>query len=150
MKKLILILLILQIFLLPHIYANGQSSNLNSVTIKWVDFNIESVADVSCEAFDNSFNDGEKKVKFIFNKDDLQQFQSLLNEFKPVKKMGSFDTRGSVNFILGKAQDKYCFNVFGYFYKDGKYYFNKQLLIFITDKIFTHHPKYLDTLRSYE
>ena len=149
MKKSILILLILQILLLPHNYTNGQSPNLNSVTIKWIDFNMESVVAVSCEEFDN-FNNGEKKVKFIFNKDDLQRFKSLLNEFKPVKKMGSFDTRGSVDFILGKARDKYCFNVFGYFYKDGKYYFNKQLLIFITDKIFTHHPKYLDTLRRYE
>jgi len=64
--------------------------------------------------------------------------------------MRSFDTRGSITFIYGKASSKYCFNIFGYFYKDGKYYFNKQLLIFITDKISAHHPKYLDTLRQYE
>jgi len=149
MKK-VIYTLIIQSVLLLHNYSYGQSANLNSVTIKWVDFNIETIADVSCDAFDNSFNEGEKKVKFIFNKTDLLQFQTLLNEFKPVKNMRSFDTRGSVNFIYGKNSDKYCFNIFGYFYKDGRYYFNKKLMIFISDKIFTRHPKYLDTLRQYE
>jgi hypothetical protein len=139
MKK-VIYTLIIQSVLLLHNYSYGQSASLNSVTIKWVDFNIETIADVSCDAFDNSFNEGKKKVKF----------QALLNEFKPVKNMRSFDTRGSVNFIYGKNSNKYCFNIFGYFYKDGKYYFNKKLMIFISDKIFTRHPKYLDTLRQYE
>jgi hypothetical protein len=134
MKK-VIYTLIIQSVLLLHNYSYGQSASLNSVTIKWVDFNIETIADVSCDAFDNSFNEGKKKVKFIFNKTDLLQFQALLNEFKPVKNMRSFDTRGSVNFIYGK---------------NGKYYFNKKLMIFISDKIFTRHPKYLDTLRQYE
>ncbi len=149
MKKVIYVLIIQGVLLL-HNYSYGQSYNLNSVTIKWVDFSIETFADVSCEAFDNSFNEGEKKVKFIFNKTDLLRFQSLLKELKPVKNMRSFDTRGSVNFIYGKTSDKYCFNIFGYFYRNGKYYFNKQLMIFIADKIFTHHPEYLNTLRQYE
>jgi len=150
MKKVIHILLIIQgvLFMLNCGYA--QSLSVRSVTIKWVDFDIETIADVSCAVFDNSFNNGEKKTKFIFNKADLFQFQSLLKEFKPVKRLQSFDVRGSVNFIYSKANDKYCFNKFGYFYKDGNYYFNKLLLIFITDKIFTHHHEYLDTLRQYE
>lgn len=151
MKKMIHILLIIQSILLMHHCSYGQSHNLNSVTIKWVDFNIETIASVSCDAFDYTFNDEEKKVKFIFSKADLLQFQSLLNGFKPVKPLQSFDVRGSINLIYGKASNKYCFNIFGYFYKDGKYYFNKELLIFITDKVFTgHRPKYLDTLRQYE
>jgi hypothetical protein len=149
MKKSIYILFILSVSLL-HSYSYGQSSTLNSVTIEWVDFSIETFADVSCESFDKSFKK-EKRVKYIFNKADLMEFQALLKGFKSVQNKQSFDTRGSINFIIGKTENKYCFNVFGYFYKNGKYYFNKQLLIFITDKIFIqHHPKYLDTLRQYE
>lgn len=151
MKNVIRILLIIQAVFLLQNRSYGQSVNLTSATIKCVDFDIETFADISCEAFDNSFNQGEKKIKFIFNKADLLQFQSLIKEFKAAKALQSFDTRGSINFFYSKTGEKYCFNRFGYFYKDGKYYFNKQLLIFITDKIFAnHHPKYLDTLRQYE
>lgn len=149
MKKAIHILLIIQGVLLFHNNSYGQSGSLNSATIKWLDFDMKTLVDVSCDAFDHTFND-EKKLKFIFNKADLFKFQSLLKEFKESKPLRSFDVRGSINFIYGRVSDKYCFNKFGYFYKDGKYYFNKPLMIFIADKIFTQHPKYLDTLRQYE
>ncbi len=150
MKKEIYILLAIQVVLPLHNRSYGQSATLTSATIKWVDFDIETIADVSCDDFENSFKD-TYKAKFIFNKADLLQFHSLANNFKPVKNMRSFDTRGSIGLIYGKTTEKYCFTKFGYFYKDGNYYFNKQLLILITDKIFAnHHPKYLDTLRQYE
>lgn len=150
MKKAFYILLLIKSIMLLHNFSYAQSSALNSVKIKWVDFNMEAIADVNCEDFDRFFNDGEKKSKSIVNKADLLYFQSGLKEMKPVKPLRSFDVRGSVNFISGKRGVKYCFNIFGYFYKDGNYYFNKQLLIIITDKIFGHHPEYLDTLRQYE
>jgi hypothetical protein len=59
MKK-VIYTLIIQSVLLLHNYSYGQSASLNSVTIKWVDFNIETIADVSCDAFDNSFNEGKQ------------------------------------------------------------------------------------------
>ena len=149
MKTAIRILLVVQVVLLFHNSGYAQSGNLNSATMKWVEFNIETDVDVSCEGFEHTFND-EKKAKFIFNKADLFKFQSLFKEFKEVRPLRSFNVRGSVNFIYGKAGVKYCFNKFGYFFKDGKYYFNKPLMIFIADKIFTQHPKYLDTLRQYD
>jgi hypothetical protein len=150
MKKVIYIFLSIQCILLLHNCSYGQSKSLKSVTIKWVDFNIETFTGVTCDVFDHSFNDGKKKTKFIFNKTDLIQFQLLLEKFKVVKPLKSFDVRGSVDFLYSKVSDKYCFSKFGYFYKDGKYYFNKPLMIFIADKIYMHHPKYLDTLRQYD
>ncbi|HEY4198684.1 MAG TPA: hypothetical protein VGM63_24250 [Mucilaginibacter sp.] len=149
MKKVISVLLIIQGVLLFYNNSYGQSGNLNSATIKWLDFNMESIVDISCETFDHTFND-EQKVKFIFNKADLFKLQSLLKKSKEVRPLRSFDVRGSINFIYDNAKDKYCFNIFGYFYKGGKYYFNKSLMILIADKIFKQHPKYLDTLRQYE
>ena len=149
MKKAIHILLIVQGVLLFYHISFGQSNNLKSVTIKGVDFSIKTITDISCEDFDHTF-DNEQKIKFIFNKEDLSQFQAFINEFKEVKPLRSFDVRGSVNFIYGNARDKYCFNKFGYFYKEGKYYYNKSLLIFIADKIFKQHPQYLDTLQQHE
>ncbi|WP_139235732.1 hypothetical protein [Mucilaginibacter polytrichastri] len=136
--------------MLTHNCSYAQPLALNSVKIKWVDFNMEAFANVSCEDLDHSFNDGEKRSKSIFNKKDLLHFQSRLKGLKPIKPLQSFDVRGSVNLIYSKRNVKYCFDVFGHFYKDGNYYFNKQLLIYISDKIFVHHPEYLDTLRQYE
>lgn len=150
MKKIFYILLLTEIIMLLHNCSYAQSLALNSVKIKWVDFNTETVADVNCEDFDHLFNDGEKKSKSIVNKVNLLYFQSRFKGLKPVKPPQSFDVRGSVNLIYGKRNVKYCFNIFGYFYKDGNYYFDKQLLIYITDKIFAHHPEYLDTLRQNE
>ena len=135
--------------MLWHNNSYGQSANLRSATLEEIDFSIETIRDINCEEL-GKFSEKEKKVKFIFNDADLVQLQSLYKAFKEVKPIPSFDVRGSVNFIFGKAHEKFCFNMFGIFSKDGKYYFNKELLIFITNKLYKSHPEYLDTLRQYE
>jgi hypothetical protein len=149
MKKIISVLLIILGMLLFYNNSYGQSGDLKSATIKWIDFSTETTVAISCEDFEHIFADKEK-AKFIFNKADLFKFQSFVKEFKEVRTLQSFDVRGSINFIYGNVAYKYCFSKFGYFYKDGKYYFNKSLMLLIADKIFKQHPKYLDTLRQDE
>ena len=147
MAKISSILLLLSCFVC--VFGCQQKSDLTSVKISAVDFDIETPFDVNCDLFEQSFGKEKKDIVFA-NKADLLHFQSLLKQFKVVKKLQSFDVRGIVNFYDDDHGEKYCFDKFAYFYKDGKYYFNKQLLIFITDRLYKSHPEYLDTLRQYE
>jgi hypothetical protein len=123
----------------------GQVHKPVSVKIEFQGFDKETFADVSCEDFATSFLK-TKKIKVMNDSHDLSRFELLKNDFKEAKNR-SFDVRGSITYSYSKASSKYCFDVFGYFYKDGKLYSNKNLLIAISDKIYTDHPKYLDTLR---
>lgn len=150
MKNIVYILLIVFGTLFIHNKTYSQSHSLNHVKIESAGFDTETIIDVSCEAFAHTFNDGEKKIKNSYNKTDLYHFQSLILALKPVKAKKSLDVRGSITYYYGKTGTKYCFDVWGYFYKDGKYYYNKNLLIYISDKVYSYHPKYLDTLRQYE
>jgi hypothetical protein len=147
MKKLICILLIMQCVALFHNYSYGQTHNLNSVKINLVDFDIETISDVHCDEYDHTFTGFEKKIKSFSDKINLLRFQSLRKEFKPVKSHRSFDVRGWAAYTYGNTVEKYCFDKFGYFYKGGKFYFNKDLLVYISDIMYADHAKYLDTLR---
>jgi len=124
----------------------GQSHKLDSVRVEFEGFETETVFDISCEQFDFSFKK-TKKVKVFYSKHDLSRFELLKKDFKPAKKQ-SLDIRGKVIYTYGKTPVKYCFTKFGFFCKDGKLYFNKKLLMLISDKIYGNHPEYLDTLRQ--
>ena len=125
----------------------AQKSKLDYVKVESVGFYTETPYDVSCEVFSSIFKDS-KKVKTFHDEQELSKFELLTKDFKSYTKNRSFDVRGTIVYSYGKTNTKYCFDTFGYFYKDGKLYFNKKLLIYISDKIYTNHPKYLDTLRN--
>jgi hypothetical protein len=124
----------------------AQSQQLRSVKIETEGFWTETIFDVSCESFDLSFKE-TKKCKFFNNPKDLLKFETMMKNFKP-STWKSFDVRGTVTYRYNRAVEKYCFDVFGHFYKDGKLYYNKNLLIAISDKVYNDHPKYLDTIRQ--
>ncbi|QKJ32478.1 hypothetical protein HQ865_22840 [Mucilaginibacter mali] len=149
MNKMIYILLSAVGALLVSINSYGQSDSLVSVKVVIAGFDTETFADVSCDMFDHTFKN-EKKYNAFSKKSELQHFISLLKEFKSVKALRSFDVRGSVSYNYSKVSNKYCFDTFGYFFKDGKYYFNRNLVIYIQDKVYGNHPKYLDTLTHHE
>lgn len=151
MKSVNNIFLCLVAILLSCSIGFAQNKTLSSVKLEAVSFDIETVIDISCEQFENTFNEHREKTKnTISNANDLTKFQSLTKEFKLLTKKQSFDVRGKIEYHYGTATEKYCFDVFGVFYKDGKLYYNKKLLIYITDKLYKHHPRYLDTLRYHE
>jgi len=117
------------------------------VQVTFEGFDTETFFDISCDAFNSTFK-STKKVKVFHNEQDLSKFKLLIAKFKPIKSQ-SIDVRGEIIYNYGKTAIKYCFTVFGYFYKDGKMYYNKDLLIYISDQFYRHHhPKYLDTLRQ--
>jgi hypothetical protein len=146
MKKALYIFLFVQVLILKGNISFGQAHELDSIKIEFEGFYTETIADVSCEEFGSLFKE-TKKVKVIYNEHDLIRFAQLMKNFKPAKSR-SFDVRGSIIYNYQKAIVKYCFDKFGYFYKDGKLYYNKNLLIAISDKVYNNHPKYLDTLRQ--
>ncbi|MCO5950569.1 hypothetical protein NAF19_26970 [Mucilaginibacter sp. RT5R15] len=151
MKITVNIFLCLIAILLSCVTCLAQNKKLNFVKLEAVSFDIETVFDISCEQFENTFNEHHEKTKnTISNTNDLTKFQSLTKEFKLLTKKQSFDVRGKIEYHYGITIEKYCFDVFGVFYKDGKLYYNKKLLIYITDKLYKHHPHYLDTLRYHE
>ena len=149
MKIAINTVLIMSLSFLYYTKCSAQNNKLDSVKIEFAGFNIETVFDVSCEAFDGTFK-GTKTKRSFNNSRDLLKFQSLTKEFKRLTKKQSFDVRGAIVYSYGKTNEKYCFDTFGCFYKDGKLYYNKGLLIYLTDKLFTNHPEYLDTLQHHE
>ncbi|RFZ92339.1 hypothetical protein D0C36_12975 [Mucilaginibacter conchicola] len=140
--------LITQIFLLSYSLSFGQVHKPDSVKIECEGFDTESFTDVSCDAFDYSFRDS-KKVKRIRDKANLSLFNAQRGNFKKTKS-NSIDVRGKITYHFGKTNEKYCFDVFGKFYRNGEFYYNKKLLIAIADNIYSKHPAYLDTLRSHE
>lgn len=145
MKVLYTTLVVLLYFMwCAHCY--GQAQKLYSVRVEFEGFDTETFVDVNCEQFDSSFKK-TKKIKIFYNKPDLSKFELLLKDFKPATKQ-SLDVRGKIIYTYGKTPVKYCFTVFGCFYKEGKLYYNKKLLMLISDKIYGNHPEYLDTLRQ--
>jgi hypothetical protein len=147
MKTNIRIILLVFIFSALINRCHAQDHKLKSVKVEIVDLDIETDADVSCEAFAYTFKDG-KKIKEFNSEQDLSKFKLLIKDFKPVKTR-SIDVRGTFAYSYEKTTDKYCFDKFGYFYANGRFYFNKELLIYILDKMYIYrNPKYLDTLRQ--
>ncbi len=148
MKNIFYPILFVQLLLL--ICSNGFSQNhkLDSVKVEFEGFYTETIADVTCDAFDNTFLKS-KKVKVVRQKQSLLEFESLRKNFEKANNR-SFDVRGKVTYCYGVKTIKYCFDTFGYFYVDGKLYHNKRLLIAIADNLYTNHPQYLDTLRYNE
>jgi hypothetical protein len=126
--------------------CHAQSPQLNSVKIEFEGFDTETVIDVSCEAFDYTFKN-TKKVKVFYDEQDLSKFKLFASGFKQTKPQ-ALDVRGVITYNYDKTAIKYCFTVFGSFYSNGKFYYNKDLLIYLSDKVYTRHPKYLDTLRQ--
>jgi hypothetical protein len=146
MKALCKIILIILFCFSRQNICNAQTSKLDSVKVEVEDFDTETVFDMSCENFDSSFRNTKKIMKFN-NESDLLKFKGLLKYFKQ-QKSRSIDVRGSIIYYYTNKSIKYCFSEFGVFYNNGRYYYNKELLMYITDKFYGHHPKYLDTLRQ--
>ena len=134
------------IYSLCNLTCYAQAHHLDSVKVAIEGFNTESIEDVSCEDFNYYFKK-TKKIKVFRDVNDLTKFKLLTKHLKQTAKH-SLDVRGTITYYYINKPVKYCFTVWGYFYNAGKFYYNKTLLIYISDKIYNNHPRYLDTLRQ--
>jgi hypothetical protein len=123
--------------------AHSQNKKLSSVSIEFEGFFTETIADINCDDFRNVFRHS-MKVKLVNDSIGLSRFSLLVTELKEEKKYRSLDVRGIITLHYEKSTDEYCFDKFGYFYKEGIRYHSKKLLRFISDQVYSNHPKYLD------
>jgi hypothetical protein len=148
MKNFFYRILFAQLLLLSCSTGFSQSHKLDSVKIEFEGFDTKTFVDVTCDAFNSTFLT-TKKIKVVQQKQNLLEFESLRKNFEQARDR-SFDVRGKVTYFYGATAVKYCFDIFGYFYKDGRLYHNKKLLIAVANDLYSNHPKYLDTLRYHE
>lgn len=146
MKAIFRLILLMYLSFLLSTVSRAQINKLDSVRVEFEGFDTETFHDVSCEDFKSSFK-GTKKTKRFHQEQEVSKINVLMKGMKPATKI-SFDVRGALTCYYEKKNTKYCFDVWGYFYKDGRLFYNKRLLIYLTDKLYTNHPKYLDTLRQ--
>ncbi|SDE94144.1 hypothetical protein SAMN05216464_11110 [Mucilaginibacter pineti] len=146
MKKALYKIFFVQLLLLSYSTGFAQIHKPDSVKLEFEGFDTETVYAIPCDAFDYIFLK-TKKIKIINKQQDLSKFESLRKNFKQAKER-SFDVRGKITYHYGNKAAKYCFDTFGFFYKDGKLSYNKKLLMAISDNIYSNHPEYLDTLRQ--
>ncbi len=126
----------------------GQTHKLDSVKIEFEGFFTETIIDVPCDAFDYSFKE-TKKVKIIHDKTQLSLFNTQLKNLQHITNK-PLDVRGKITYHYRNSNRKYCFDKFGKFYRNGQVFYNKKLLIAISDILYSNHPDYLNTLKFHE
>lgn len=142
MKKLILFTLIITVsFPLLSFKVNG-TSKIKSVNIQFEGFDTESVFRIDCDRFDGAFRE-TKKTKLLTGGKDLREVSGLLQCFAKEKNK-ELDVRGKITINYSGYRATYCFDTFGFFTKDGIVYYNKDLLKFISDKVYGNHPEELN------
>jgi len=139
--------LLLIVTCLTCIYSScySQNSKLLSVKAECGGFFTETVMNLDCDNFRRQFKE-TMSVKSFASLQDVYQFNSLIKKFKKQEMPTNVDIRGIMTLNYKKESVKYCFDLFGRFYKDGKAYQNTKLLSYISDKLYSDHPQYLDTL----
>ncbi len=123
----------------------AQNKQLTLVKIEFQGFDTETIFDVDCDRFHQTFKETMSTRTFT-KKSDLVQFQSYRSRFRMIKSC-SGDIRGTITFKDGEKSTRYCFDTFGRFFIGNKVYQNINLLSFISDKLYRDHPVYLDTLK---
>ena len=125
----------------------SQSNKLLSVKIECEGFFTETIINVDCNSFRQQFKE-TMKVKVIKDRNEVADFNSLVQMLKKKETPKNIDIRGILTLNYSKKKLQYCFDTFGMFYKDGKAYQDIKLLTHISDKLYSNHPKYLDSLSS--
>ncbi|MBB3058928.1 hypothetical protein [Mucilaginibacter gotjawali] len=110
--------------------AFSQTKKLISVKIEWEDFNTETIVDVGCDQFKDTFK-STKQTKSLDNFDAVFEINSLLKYFTKEKLYKNIDVRGVITLNYKEKQTEYCFDQFGHFYKDGVLLSNIPLMAFI-------------------
>lgn len=140
-------LLLIASCLLSCIFSScySQRKKLSSVKVECGGFFTETVMNVDCNNFRKQLKE-TMTVKSFTARQEVSEFDSYIKKFKKQVMPINVDIRGILTLNYKKASVKYCFDVFGRFYRDGQAYQNTKLLSYISDKLYSDHPKYLDTL----
>lgn len=120
----------------------SEESNIKYAKIQFEGFYTESFTRIDCDMFDESFRK-TKKNKVLTNRKDLKKLDSLMHCFAK-EKHKEIDVRGKITIYYKGEQKTYCFDTIGFFNKDGATFYNKDLLVYISDKVYGYHPEDLN------
>jgi len=101
MRKIFYTILFVQLLLLICGTGFSQNHKLDSVKVEFEGFNTETVIDVTCNAFNNTFLK-TKKIKVVRQQRSLREFESLRQNFEHAKDR-SFDVRGKITHYQNKS-----------------------------------------------
>ena len=125
-KKLLFVIILLITF------KDGicQSNSLIKVTVRYVDFDIETAYRITCEIFEQSFST-EIKQWVPSKKEQTDTLRNLLHEFKPSEWPHKIDTRAVILWERNGLVIRYCIDNFGYFSDGITVYRNDKLFEFL-------------------
>ncbi|WP_293312935.1 hypothetical protein [Pedobacter sp. UBA5917] len=131
MKRIIIIFFSV---LLLHHQSKAQNSRLTAVKVEWEDFFTTTFVAVNCDVFHRTFSNTIETINFI-KQSDLNKLSTMTKGFIAADEK-NIDVRGTITFIYGKIKVKYCFDQFGLFTDNQKFYYNKTLMAFIEKKLY--------------
>ncbi len=120
------------LFFISLLFINLDSTaqKINKIEVHSIPLSIETVYDIPCSAnFDKGFS-SSLVIKKITRCDTLSNIESLLDRFTS-QKINSIDVRGQLIIFYQHKTQQICFDRFGDFCKDGKYFNNMQLFEFL-------------------
>lgn len=108
---------------------NGMSQN-TSVTLRYVNFSIETFVSIQCEYFPSAFSKDEYKDWQPTQKQILDSISVYIKGFKKVN-WPNADVRASFTLTQNNKTLHYCFDRFGHFSDGNKIYENERLFSFL-------------------
>lgn len=125
-------LLIIVSVLLTAKLAYAQKGRLLNVKLEWQDFATESFSDVGCESFEQVFKK-TIETRSINDASILTKFHKVSKCFTKETEYKSLDVRGIISLNFGNKKERYCFDKFGHFYKNGSIKNNHKLFTLIKE-----------------
>jgi hypothetical protein len=112
-----------------------SEDEITELKIVYVNADIETFADISCNEFDSAFSKDEFMEKNITDKKQLEKFSSILilNNFQKDSHLSSIDTRAKLYITYADTkQSVLCVDRFGYAVMNDNYVgLNKKIVSFV-------------------
>lgn len=107
-----------------------QSKSSIKITVKYVNFDIETPFGITCQMFDAAFAIQERKQWVPKNKQETDSLINLLHGFE-LSNWPNLDTRAKIELKRDGKKVHYCFDKFGCFTDGKQIYTNKKLFAFL-------------------
>ncbi len=106
--------------------VNCQSNSHRQLSVRYVNFSIETFFSINCDFFPTAFSKDQYKIWEPSQKEIIDSIEKLSNSFKGVD-WPSADVRASIDWTYKGKKYHYCFDRFGHFSDGKRIYKNKAL-----------------------
>ena len=122
------------IILLSLICLNCQSQEIKSIKIKFVDLDIDTPFSITCENFENFFQEGIEHV-LIEDKEIIIGFQRVLEGLEENKRSIGPDTRIKIEIAYEDKTSSICIDRFDLYTSEGTSFPSRPMLRFLKEII---------------